>query len=108
MNDTLISPSLMINSSADGCYLQMQIDRLSSSEETFRGANEGLFLQTEGVKPSLSPAKGAAVIICSCSVTNAALMSVNTWNFHIGTVAKSIQNAFSARHSSWYTADKGI
>lgn len=48
--------------------LQMEIDRLCSSEETFRGANEGLFLQTEGVKPSLSPGKdaeGAAVIVCS-------------------------------------------
>lgn len=89
----------------------MEIDRLSSSEETFRGADEGLFLQTEGVKLSLSPGKdaeGAAVIVCSCSVTNATLMSVNTWHFHIGTVAKSIQNAFSARHSSQYTTDKGI
>lgn len=48
--------------------LQMEIDRLSSSEETFRGANEGLFLRSEGVTPSLSPGKeaeGAAVIVCS-------------------------------------------
>lgn len=69
-------------------------------------------------KLSLSPcAARCGRCWCNClftlCVTKTILMNLNTWHFHVGTVAKCILNAFSASHSfptswtkaSWHTAE---
>lgn len=57
MNDTIILPFIMINSDADGCLCRHGLTggAASCSEEAFKGANEGLFFQWEGVKAVPEP-----------------------------------------------------